>query len=967
MWLLIGPFDGEVGRETSFQKTKLLKTNKSYALGRKDRPLVIASKKISHDHCDIVVGDYTIDDVGNLSAKPSLHIMNRNKKDKTIGITRGSQVVYAQPSTTQDIEDGDIVSLVSGITLIVQWMPVCVYSSRKSSVSLEACASLGIKLIHKPDAEVTHHLTNSYLANLSIATSLLSLCKLVQPEWLNEFIRLGTTPLNGGSGEASLEAHFDFPLISKFRPTFSPSLPPSQKSFSKWEPNEERVNLLHKFRFICMTEKSREVDSELRDVIHRGGGTLEIFDIHSDISKFHQALTRSRAKEGKSVVIIGDVDAMQTAVGSAAWEELLGEARSFGLNILPTAALIQAILDVDTCIFSEPIPMGIEKDADSPLVMSPLLDVVPTLSERSAVEPTTEFSQASKPPGRLTRRVTSQPPADLEPSAPTKSPEPEPETLQPRPRRALTRRVVEGKPVVAGLDDPSAILKSIPDFPERKTPPPSLLDITAPTPARSSRLKRRVGVAGLDVQSGSESQAYSLGIEDTITEPPLKKFKALFDASNPERMDIESLALMDSMLIASSTQTQTQSETQTRGGRTLRSGKEGPALTVLQEEEEEESQIGDNNFNRIATRTSKRRLDSVNENSETDVAGHEASGNAFSANKKRAVENVNAVESCDGLLKPLSTRAASKPPFAIPAKTDKQGAAPGKPDTDAAFLKAIASTKRGKKAEDKFDREFNNLKISKPELEQEEPEEEWAVLADFGDDTGLRGNFMVVVELDVYKKDKDPQQNSAVNHGWIGKPNFKKFKKKVIDSSRSRVELFLNDENVYGMGSSHRKGDKQLRSDNVLGNTSQMDSQIQTSTQPKGRKRTATKPLSESDDDSAIAPVCASRDNPPSRFGSVLPQKRTAARAGKVMKKKPLFLDSDDEGKHDEDNTMDVDPTGGGVDEEQTLQSSFETSQTVNRRSTRETKSRKPAPIVVDDDSDDDAVFKGFKGQKKGR
>jgi len=81
MWLLIGPFDGEVGRETSFQslyilhrcpkyphsrpmsETKLLKTNKSYALGRKDRPLVIASKKISHDHCDIVVGDYTIEDV----------------------------------------------------------------------------------------------------------------------------------------------------------------------------------------------------------------------------------------------------------------------------------------------------------------------------------------------------------------------------------------------------------------------------------------------------------------------------------------------------------------------------------------------------------------------------------------------------------------------------------------------------------------------------------------------------------------------------------------------------------------------------------------------------------------------------------------------------------------------------------------------------------------------------------------
>ena len=44
-------------------ESKLLKTNKSYTLGRKDQPLVIASKKISKDHCDIVVGDYTVDDV----------------------------------------------------------------------------------------------------------------------------------------------------------------------------------------------------------------------------------------------------------------------------------------------------------------------------------------------------------------------------------------------------------------------------------------------------------------------------------------------------------------------------------------------------------------------------------------------------------------------------------------------------------------------------------------------------------------------------------------------------------------------------------------------------------------------------------------------------------------------------------------------------------------------------------------
>ena len=130
-----------------------------------------------------------------------------------------------------------------------------------------------------------------------------------------------------------------------------------------------------------------------------------------------------------------------------------------------------------------------------------------------------------------------------------------------------------------------------------------------------------------------------------------------------------------------------------------------------------------------------------------------------------------------------------------------------------------------------------------------------------------------------------------------------------------------------------------------------MDLQI---TQPKARKK-ATKPLSESEDDNAVPPMRPSRDKP-------IPAKRTAGRVEKVTKKTPLFIDSDDEENRNEDNIMDL--TGDGVDEEQTLQSSFETKQTAGRRSTR---SRKPAAIIVDDDSDDDAVFKGFKGQKKGR
>lgn len=117
--------------------------------------------------------------------------------------------------------------------------------------------------------------------------------------------------------------------------------------------------------------------------------------------------------------------------------------------------------------------------------------------------------------------------------------------------------------------------------------------------------------------------------------------------------------------------------------------------------------------------------------------------------------------------------------------SSKRGAPPGCPDTDEAFLQALASSRRGKRTEDDFDREFNNLKISRPDLDQEErdPAEDWKILADFGDDFDIRGNFMVIVEMDIPNKTKNKLQSvepRAVRADWHKKPDFKKFKKVVF-------------------------------------------------------------------------------------------------------------------------------------------------------------------------------------------
>jgi hypothetical protein len=230
-------------------------------------------------------------------------------------------------------------------------------------------------------ANTTHHLISHYVANLSTATSLLSLTRFVKPEWLQEVIRLGSIPVNDKDADGiSLEQHFILPSESKYRPAFSPSLLPSHKKFGVWEANEARVNFFSSCRFVCLREKIRESDSELQEAIRRGEGAFENFDIHSGVTKFHRTLTRGHAKEGKKVVVVADADLMQAAVGEQSWREYISEAKrcvsnsflylrrqfnletfSFNLEILPPSQVIQAVLEANIDLLFP----SVSPDADS--------------------------------------------------------------------------------------------------------------------------------------------------------------------------------------------------------------------------------------------------------------------------------------------------------------------------------------------------------------------------------------------------------------------------------------------------------------------------------------------------------------------------------------------------------------------------------------------------------------------------
>lgn len=304
-------------------------------------------------------------------------------------------------------------------------------------------------------------------------------------------------------------------------------------------------------------------------------------------------------------------------------------------------------------------------------------------------------------------------------------------------------------------------------------------------------MKRRAGTTQTPV---NQLFALTNDVSPTeIDEPPLKKFKALFEESDPDR--IAELGASSSNgtgtlgHVASESQTLTQNQSSSTQVQPRLRADGVTQLAPLPEEEEESmtTSVPGTSIDKQIQGT-KRKSQAVDEDVQMEDRTEPRA-------KKRAVENVNAVEKSTS--QAGTSRTASKPSSKtskqaeLQKKLVKSGAAPGRPDTDEAFLKAVASTKRGKKTEDTFDREFNNLKISKPDLEKDQERKEWAVLDDFGDDGDARGNFMVILEMDVPVRKNETQ---ALDRGggrldWEGRPDFKKFKKVCHFSSLYTLTL----------------------------------------------------------------------------------------------------------------------------------------------------------------------------------
>lgn len=202
----------------------------------------------------------------------------------------------------------------------------------KQSDSLDAFMTLqiAISVVYTYHPSVTHHVVDTLTATPSLAASLLSACNIVRRDFLAEIIRIGSLP-----PEDKNSWEFNYPnnytATKKYLPPFDESLDKGFMQPDVWYGDESRLHLFKDYRFLCVGEKSREVNSDLRSMIERGEGAIETFNVQDGVLKWRKSLSRGAAKEDVKVVAVADSEAMISAVGKDAWAKLVQEAEEYDL------------------------------------------------------------------------------------------------------------------------------------------------------------------------------------------------------------------------------------------------------------------------------------------------------------------------------------------------------------------------------------------------------------------------------------------------------------------------------------------------------------------------------------------------------------------------------------------------------------------------------------------------------------
>ncbi|EJD38144.1 hypothetical protein AURDEDRAFT_187815 [Auricularia subglabra TFB-10046 SS5] len=1017
MWLLKGPFDTKE-EAASESKFKLLKAGVPYTLTRvENHPapcLRVNSKSVSKDHAKIQVVKHSEDDVTRPDVVPVLKITNR-RDTKAITIRRSGEDLQLQGMTDMALHSGDFVVLGrKGITPV--WQPAVLFwkpSSKELSPATKICASIGMKLSLTFAPVITHHVTaNMELADTHIA-ALLAGAAPVTKAWIDRVFELAQFPTDG------LEDTFLLPDPADYRPPFQTADAPwAQDASWRTDDNAEREDLLDGTRFLIVSDGP--ASPMFCENIARCGGGYDVLDVRDAgpdaAAKWNKTIAASKKRAGASkgvlhsaLVVAIDEENIKPAL-TRAWGSLVACLHEAGLKYISSDMVRIAILDrklkeldcfYDPAVAPEPEPE--QEDAyiagtldEEPSQLAPsTLSTAPSARQKTALkrgaapavdEQNLEANVPKRVPRRTLRSASQQPEPEPAPPPPPPVakrragggsaapepppqpvPEPEPEPAPPveeeedifaPPKRALRSRRTRLASRELDADGDTSIATTVPSQSQD-----TQLELDAAPPRPPPRpSKRRAG--GFSLKIGDDDDDESIPAS-TGEEPPLKKFKALFEGTEEGWSSKENESFVD-LLNSSSSQSQSQPQsqagTQSRSKsqsqaktQTLRNGR-SQGLTALMEVDEEVSQVS----------------------RELPVTGTTASSTATASTAKRKRDNdVEMGESQpsskrrkDTATVPEESQAASSLNGVVAKGTGKTGAVGGvlrAPDANEKVLTALASLKRGKRTEDAFDREFNALRIARPESAGERAaREEDELFAHFDFDAELKGKRCfevreyVLPERTANRAARREEAAGGSRRGplgewrpqWEGAPDFKKFRKVVAGLGRldlnerssspahagkAKIELVCPETKDFGMGSAYWSNPSTSQSQS----RSQEDQTFAATQQP--RRFLADFGASDSDEPKPVVPAPKARAG---RSQASQPAKK-ASQAAK--KKTPLFIDDDD------------DEVGMEVDQDapSTLAATLTQGRGAARSAAASSRSRKP--VVEESDSDDGMTFRRKK------
>ncbi|CAE6457449.1 unnamed protein product [Rhizoctonia solani] len=848
MWVVSGPFDGV----QESVKEKLLKPGVTYTVGRAKagqsllNRINLDQKAISHEHVEIIVGTYEIDDVSDSQAKPTLQLTVKREKDIMVSNQRVSKGMVF------DLEAGSEIALTNKISIYVLWKPIIVVNAdnrvkkEKMREIATAAAKIGVTVSKTWRDNATHFVTPSVNMSRRALHSLMLGIPLVDMMWLEELFRRGNTLTVESepdeNGVVALESHLVIPDERDFHPKLVKSDDEDEDitewPIELWDANPARRTIWTglQFHFFC----DDEAPTEWTDQVQLGGGTFKSHNLNSEravttieeAKSLFQNIRFGAEKLNKvpgmmsPVVVVVKPSELIALLGKSTWRLYQEGMKVNGLKYVTPKDITLAALRMDT----SSIDCGLETFENSASSIHPRKSIASTSSSLPSVVPPSHVGDmsASGIPSVITTSASGVP-------EPSEAPETEVvlEARRPRPLKKL--RPQSREPSVVPSPKPA----------EQEVVEEDKQDLTSEVP-RPRLLKRRVKTTTIAEALGLDDSSASITPVIPPDEKPKPPPRSMVE--KPERAKPPSSTVVQES-------TQTAPSTTSRPNRLKRRADvlaerttvappmeidipEAPALKRYRQlfegvERAASSVIDIDGGSTISTTTPGQPLQppaTVDETRKRKSADRDQDDDASMEDVTRVKRRVPASgishkpSHSDGVLPNMESDQESRtemqsqlppPGQAHTRPPGPRGAVPGAPDKDSALLDALAQTEReqasapkngkGKNAKvASIDKEFSNMRVAE-EQEKEEASrrraEELRIWEECEKDVNVRGNFMVVELVDLVRRHRGPPARS-INPAWEGKPDFKKFKKKSTGPRVAQVPVFANtDENLdYGMG-----------------------------------------------------------------------------------------------------------------------------------------------------------------------